>query len=221
MCGSKPKVKETAEEKALARISKERWDSYKQRYIPIENAMMKKTLDRLNKPDELIGGMANASTQMQYSALEPQVTKGLTLRGAKAGSGAFTGAVTGLVRDRTKSSAGGQISGQMYSTAMDINNLQNFVKMGQGQADASLQGYASAADFAQRQAILDAQASAAARAAVGQAIGTGVGMAYGNYSNPAPQAPAGAGLTYTPTNGTYQQPGVALVATGPKTLPGY
>jgi hypothetical protein len=222
MCGSSKKIKETPEEKTLAKISSERWESYKARYIPVENMMINRTVGKLGKEDPRISGMANTSTQMQFSGLEPKVTSGLTLRGAGPGSGAFTGAVTGLVRDRTKSSTSGQINSNILGTAQNINNLQNIVRLGQGHASGALTGLSQAANAASRQAILDAQAAAAARAAVGQAIGTAAGLTYGAYNTNQTPAPQSSGLTYSPpTNGTYSQPGVPLVATGSNTLPGY
>lgn len=179
--GDKPK--ETAEEKALAEIGLERYQDYKTRFVPVENMAIDKVLTDLNKPADVGAGWANTSTQMAFSKLEPQMTRGLTLRGAEAGSGAFTGAVTGLVRDRTKASSLSQVNAGIFKRAQDINNLESLINIGQGQANSSLSGLTDVANAANRQAIIDAQAAAAARAAVGQTVGTVAGVAYGNYAN--------------------------------------
>lgn len=185
MCGgSDPKpVPESDEERSLAEIAVERFVRYRDKYVPVENIAIDKTTDYLEDPGDFGAGQANLATQTQYSALEPKLTTGLTLRGAKAGSGAFTGGVTGLVRDRTRSSAMGQVGTDIYERAQGIHNIGQLIRLGQGQATEGLQGMTASADAASRQAIMDAQASAAARSAMRQFIGTGVGMASASYFN--------------------------------------
>lgn len=183
MCGSKDKVEETPEEIALAEIAMERWNDYKQRFIPVENQAISDVMGESETSSEFGPGMANIASQSQFSQLEPAVASGLVRRGARPGSGAFEGGMIGLGLDRTASSAQGQANALGLQRTQNLQNMQTLINMGQGQATGALSGLGDAASFANQQAILDARASAAARNAIGSAIGTGAGMYYGNMNN--------------------------------------
>lgn len=199
--GDKPK--ETAEEKALAQIGLERWQDYQQRFVPVENAAIGRVMDDINNPDMQGEGLANVSTQQAFSDLENQTTRGLTLRGARAGSGAFAGGLAGVNMDRVASSGLGQAGAYGMQRGINISNLQNLVGIGQGQATGALQGLTDVADAASRQAIMDARASAASRAALGQLVGTGAGYyfgsTYGNTPTSNGTSPSGYNTTTSPT----------------------
>lgn len=182
-CGGSNEVPETPEEIELARIAMERWSDYKTRFIPVENLAIQDVMKDVNEPSEFGPSMANLSAQMEFSRMEPQLTQGLTLRGARPGSGAFSGGLMNMNLDRTASSGLGQVNAMGLQRTQNIQNLGSLISMGQGQSTEALSGMGDIAAQAQRQAILDAQASAAARAAIGQAVGTGAGMWYGNMSN--------------------------------------
>src|SRR5689334_3666300 len=93
--GSK-KTKPTAEEKELARIAGERWEDYKKRFRPVENLAIQRAMTDLNNPNPALRHMANVSSQMEFSRVEPQITGALTNRGARVGSGAFAGGLMGI-----------------------------------------------------------------------------------------------------------------------------
>jgi len=179
-CGGSNEVPETPEEIELAKIAMERWNDYKTRFIPVENIAIKDVMDNVNQPSEFGPSMANLSSQMEFSRMEPGVTRGLTLAGAGPGSGRFSGGLMNLGLDRTASSGLGQVNAMGLQRTQNIQNMGSLISMGQGQSAEALSGMGDIAAQAQRQAILDAQASAAARAAIGQAVGTGAGMWYGN-----------------------------------------
>lgn len=176
--GDKPKA--TAEEKALAQIGLERWQDYQKRFVPVENAAIGRVMDDINNPDMQGEGLANVSTQQAFSDLERQTTTGLTLRGARAGSGAFLGGLTGVNMDRAAASGLSQVGAYGMQRGINIANLQNLIGIGQGQATGAMQGLTDVADAASRQAIMDARASAASRAALGQVIGLGAGAYFGS-----------------------------------------
>lgn len=185
MCGSSDKeVPETEEEIALAQIADERWARYKTKFRPIENIAIKDVMEENKSPSDFGANVANLSTQAEFSRMEPAIARGLTLRGARVGSGAFEGGIRGLNVDRAAATGLGQANAQGLQRTQNLQNMQSLVNLGQGQAGEALSGYGDAAAQAQREAILNAQASAAARAAVGQAVGTGAGMWYGSATRP-------------------------------------
>lgn len=177
------KPKETPEEIELANIGAERWNDYKQRYIPVENAAIGRVLSEIDDPSGRGEDMANASTQMAFSPVEEQATMGLTTRGARPGSGAFAGGVTGVGLDRVASSGQNQANAFGLQRRINVNNLQSLVDIGQRKAASGLAGLTDVADAASRQAIFDARASAAARAALGNAAGTAAGVGFGLYNS--------------------------------------
>lgn len=173
---------ETEEERELARISSERWEDYKKRFIPVENLAIKDVMKDIESPTMEGEGLANISTQNIFSDLEEQTASGLASRGARIGSGAFAGNITDVNADRTASSAGGQAAAYGLQRRANVSNLQNLVNLGQGKASSGLSGLATVADAASRQAIIDARASAASRAALGQLAGTAAGVGFGLYN---------------------------------------
>lgn len=203
MCGGSKKVKPTKEERELARIGLERWGRYKSRYVPMEDRLIKRTVNSIDNPSGQAEGMANVSTQQAFSPVEGQVTAGLTGRGARSGSGAFIGALTGLNRDRTTSSVSSQVAARGLQQRQGITNLQTLIGMGQGQAGGALEGMAGQASAANRQAIMDSRASAAARSAMLQIAGTAAGIGYGMYGSPVagatPNGNIPNGNTFQPT----------------------
>lgn len=176
-------VKETPEEQALAEIALERYNDYQQRFVPVENQTISEVMGNIEDPSNFGRDMANIATQQQFSAAEQGLASGLTARGARPGSGAFTGGLMDLNTARTASSAQGQAQATGLETSRNINNLQSLVGMGQGIATSGIQGMSTLADIANQQAIMDARAAYASRQAVGNAIGTGAGMYYGSQTN--------------------------------------
>ena len=208
-CGGSEQVPETEEEKALAEIAAERWNDYKQRFIPIENRAIDDIMQDVNTPDMFGAGMANLATQQQFAGVEQGTVAGLFKR--RAGGNALGAGIINANRDRIASSASGQANAMGLNTTRNIHNLQSMVNVGLGQAGSALSGMGDAASAAQRQAILDARASAASRAAVGQVAGTAAGLGYGYYNGPSSgnstpygtswtdSALAGGGFTDVPT----------------------
>lgn len=196
-CGGDQEVPETEEEIALAQIATERWNDYKQRFIPAENMAIADVMGEAQNPSDFGPGMANIATQQAFSSMEPGVVSGIQGRG-RGRAGLETGLLN-LNRDRIASSGLGQANAYGLQRTQNLQNLQSLINMGQGQAGSALSGLGDAASAAQQQAIMDARASAAARAAVGGAIGTAGGMWYGNQNrgrNSGPQAaPAGSSWT--------------------------
>jgi len=216
MCGSSKKIKETPEERELAKISKERWDRYKEKFIPVENKAIQQTIKDLDTPSNQGPSLANLATQSQFSKLEGQVNKGLTLRGARLGSGAMTSSLAGLNIDRAASSAGGQVGALGLQRSQSIANLQSLINMGGGYGSEGLTGLSTVADAAARQSFLDAQASAASRAALGNAVGTGVGMYAGSMYGGGYNQPVSTPPTAQPTpTSTYNTPTTRMLGMGP------
>ncbi len=186
MCGGSKGVPETPEEIELAQIASERWEDYKQKFIPVENQAISDVTKEFDNPSEFGANVANTSTQMAFSPVEASMARGLTTRGAGPGSGAFTGGIVGLNTDRAASSGLGQANAYGVQRTQNLQNMQSLINMGQGQAGSGLSGLGDAATLAQRNAFLDSRASAAARAALGQAAGAvagGVGSYYANLSS--------------------------------------
>lgn len=195
MSGGSKQVKTTPEEKELAKIAGERWEDYKKRFIPVENLAIQDVMKDVETPSQFAPSMANLATQSEFSRLEPQVAQGLMARGGNLQEG-----LIGLNADRVASSGLGQAQAYGLDRGRTIGNLQTLVGIGTGQAGGAIQGLSSAADMAQRQAIMDARAAAAARAAMGQVIGIGAGIAGGAMMNGGTEAASAAGSAWTPAS---------------------
>lgn len=187
MGAKSPEVKETPEQKELARIGKERLEFYTKNYMPLEREFISEVRGALPSMQRQARGIVNADNMQAFAPAQQQVEQALTTRGAKPGSGAFIGGTGGLASDR------GSSRGQMMADVMQATrdqqqkNFSALTAQGQGQESIGLNALSGVANIANRQAMIDAEASRAARAAVGQAVGTGLGLAAGMYKKPAPE----------------------------------
>lgn len=208
MCGGGgQQVPETPEARALAEIASQRYEQYKSRFIPIENIAINKTTGDLINPPQIAQNVANIGTQTQFSNAQPGVTANLATRGARPGSGAFGLNMAGFNTDRAVSTGLGQANASGLQRTQALQNMQNMVNIGQGQAGATLTGYGSLADAAARQSFIDAQAAAAARGAIGQTVGAGLGAYYGTANRtPGLTPPASSGGYSGPPPGAYTGP---------------
>lgn len=127
------------EEQALANISQEKWDVYKQKYVPLENEWMAQVA-KTNDPSyhNEAGGMAATEVKNQYGSQ----TKGVgdSMQGGRLGASDYL-------------NQAGDISGSVNKANLGVTknylqNEQNVIAMGQGQSTQAVQGMADVANTA-------------------------------------------------------------------------
>ena len=178
--GGSGEVKETPYDKELASLASARFGRYQQKFVPAENFVIDKATD-LQGLEKKAKDIASVDYGATFADGEQQLARGLGARGAAPSSGAFKAGVKQYGLDRGQSTASGMMD--VANQVRDINaqNLGNLVSYGQGQDAQAVQSLQRVANTANRQAILDAQASLAAKQAIGQSIGqlAGYGIGYG------------------------------------------
>lgn len=188
------RVEETPEQRAVAQIASEQYEDYITRFVPVENQAIAQALDTEGRLQQL-RGITNADFFQRFGEQQPQVMSNLAQRGLRADSGAFRSGLGGYLTDRSYALGQGLAGAELASQQDLATNAQRIVNLGQGQANQAAQGIVSAADAAQRQAIMDARSAAAARGALQQIVGTGIGLGLGAYGNAGRASPMGTGLT--------------------------
>ena len=186
--GGGDEVKETDEVKELARISQERWDRYKDVYVPLENAYMK-TVDSFDSEanrealtSSVAGGIkTDLSNQMTES--NTQMLAG----GVNPNDGAFKGISTAALTKGSAVLANAVNTANMNLGSEKINRKQGVVQMGQGQATGAVKSFADISDTAQSTAIAGAEADFNAGQSWGNLAGNVAG-AYTRYGLNSPTA---------------------------------
>lgn len=178
--GGGGEVKETAEEREIARIATEQWNDYQTRFIPVENAYMDKA--RITDEDtDFLQGEAAKAVQGEYSKAEQRLMTQFGLSGAAPGSGKFGAGMAAL--DAGRGAQLGLSVAQTGEQAKDLHaeGLQSMIAMGRGQAHNAQLGLGQNAALAAGNAINNAANRQYGRAATGQALGTAAGMAARHY----------------------------------------
>lgn len=192
MCGKKGgEVKETAEQQALARIAAERWMSYKDMYLPVEQQYFD-YVDSLETPGKAhqIEGMAATNVESAFGEAVKMDVADLTSQGVNPSSGKFQTAISDQTEARATARADNTIrSGQALQDA-HVAGKQNIVAIGNNQSGQAIAGFgdvaAQSAIEAQSDATADYRRNQGNAAAAGMAAGAG----YGAYINTAEEKTA-------------------------------
>jgi hypothetical protein len=164
--GGSNEVKETPEEKELAKIAGERWERYQDVFVPLENQYMAEVDDMGTQQamDEVTGqAVTNVMQGAEVPAVDPNRGQpGIGAALGRARAGAATKAATGL-------------------RGQHLQGMQGIVQMGQGQSASAMQGLgdvaSQAASEAQGEAFRDFNRRQSWLNLGGQVAGAG--MAYG------------------------------------------
>lgn len=200
MGGGGDEVKETAEEREMARIGVERLQRYDEVFKPIENKFIAKQMDQ--KPTrDAAGREAWMGSTVAFDNIKKRMTQtGNTGRGP--GSGAFGMAAT----DSEEAAAHGlaQVDASNVADKQNVNNLQGIISMGRGQAVDALNGMAASARDAGRKAIDRANAAGARKERYAGMAGLAAGIGTSAYMNRTPTPQSAGGLETYAYNDTPQ-----------------
>lgn len=193
--GGDAEIKETAEEREMAKIATEQWNDYQQRFLPLENRLFGEVRSTEGEYAQA-AGYTNAATSQAFDGGEERARAGLFAGGSRPGSGKFADTMSGLANDEALSGALNQVDTGQQVSNQEISGLQSLVGLGRGQTNSAQGLLASGASNAQSQAYQDARNALQNRMNVQAGIGTvaGVGAAslYGN--DPEPSRGSGFGL---------------------------
>lgn len=187
MCGGgDPEVKETPEQKELARIAVERWEKYQQMYKPVEQQYFDH-VDNLATPEasERAGGVAAVNVESAFAdAIQTDIAQMTTEgTGVDPSSGKFQSAIADHTQRKGAARAENINRSMQAVDDAHIGGLQNIVAKGNNQAGEAIAGFGDVArrssDEARSQAINDSNQSQSTAGAVGTLAGAG----YGAYRN--------------------------------------
>lgn len=174
---SDPKrLDETAEERALAEISAQRFNRYKEVFAPLEDQYIQQVMDVRNQGNyEQAGGLAAAEYQRSFQTAQDNLTNEMVQQGVDPSSGAFQGNSAALRRAQAVRQGLGVSGAKVANTDRFYKGLQGVIAMGQGQAAESIGGMADIAKTAQEKAASSAESAFQTSSAVRSGIAAGAG----------------------------------------------
>lgn len=180
MGGSKSqKVEPTEQEKELAKIGREKYLDFQQRFVPMENRLIAE-IQGLGTPQEAqrLRGAANVDVMRN----RPDV------QGIDPTSGRARGLELDSLTDLTGRDTAARQAAQIGARQRYTGGLTNMVTLGRGLEGAALKNLDSSAALGTSRAIADSQANLDAsqqtQSALGSAAGLGVGLWYGRDKTP-------------------------------------
>lgn len=168
--GSKNKIPETTEEKALAEIATEEFRRNQDVISPLVDDFIANEAV-MSDSDYAMG--ANLATSQVADKLSGQV--GQAMRGVNPNSGAASRALADIatVGGQSKAAAAADTTTGLYGA--ENQRLMNLVSMGRGQNARAVEGLNAAARGAAQRAVADANADYKRRAGMQNTIMSGVG----------------------------------------------
>jgi hypothetical protein len=164
------KVKETEQEKALAKVSKSQFARYEQVFAPFEDKWLKESRVSQGEKDLLAGHIAGNVSQA-VADRQRQLT------GVNPASGNFNAAMRGLAVGKGKALGRGLTEGNMQAENADVTALMSGIRLGRGQAIEAQAGMEDLAGMATSKAIGKAFNAQAERDATAGMVGSAMGAA--------------------------------------------
>jgi len=161
---------------ALANISADKWNNYKQTFVPVENQYMGR-VDQLNGAEQYaqVGGLAQSGVMQQYQPMLDQAQAQLEQSGAAPGSGVFTQNMAKARTTGATAAAQATFGAQQGQQDAYRAGLESVVGIGNGQSALAQGSMANLAqqsvDAAKQQTALDWGSKAALVRGVGTAGG--------------------------------------------------
>lgn len=210
MCGGGGgEIKETPEQKELARIATERWEYAQREFAPYQKMYMDKVeginTDRAFKD---VAGKAQQGYTREFGRVGQEAQRTLAAGGVDPTSGKFSTAMGGLDRDQATATADGVSRSQVTQSDRYVGGLENIVAMGQGKATSAQAGLGDVARASGQDAANAAFNSFNRRQEVRDLVGTGLGMAARGVVG------AGGKATNDEVMGSFSRPGVGAGAQG-------
>jgi hypothetical protein len=152
--GSDNEVKETAQEREIATISKEQWNQYQTRFKPFEDEWISNIKTDAGD-QELMAGQVASGVSDEYDKQAGAEQQQQFSAGMDPSSGAYKAAMSGLSRDRGADTGKAQaIAGQAVDD-QTYQGLQQAISMGRGQAAEATRDMTTLAYDATGKAISD------------------------------------------------------------------
>lgn len=179
--GSKNKVAETAQQRAMAEVATQQLADWKQRWLPLQKKVAA-DITAANEPNSFqrrrASGMATTDTAARFS----QAQGGLDA--AAANTGTFGGArqklgITSMGDDQATSSGMGKVRADSSNDDAYIAGLGAITAVGRGEKATAVNGLASSAAISGQQAQADANESLQRQAGWGSLAGSVAGTAWG------------------------------------------
>lgn len=180
MCGGggSNEVKETSEQKALAKIAAERWNYAQQEFAPYQQKYMDK-VEKINSQDQFnkVGGEVNQSYAHEFGKATDNLQTQMTAAGVDPSSGKFQTGLGDMTVNQGSATADGQNRADTTQSDRYVAGLENVVNMGQGKASSAEAGLGDVAALSGQKASRDAVAAFQNRQDNMDAVGTIGGMA--------------------------------------------
>ena len=180
--GGDNEVKDTPEQKYLAKVAAEKWNFAQKELAPLEDKYMASVdqMDSESNMSYIRGRTMQAQTQAQ-GEVQGQLEDGLGKAGVNPNSGRFQGDVNDLGLDLAESGGENLGRAQFEQDNQKVMGLQNVTAIGQGQAGRAQAGLSGLAQQSSYDAIGDAKNAFSRRSANLQLLGNiaGAGTRYG------------------------------------------
>jgi hypothetical protein len=178
--GGSTTIKDTPQQKALAKIAAQRFNLYQQYFVPLENQFIAESLAQRDPSTfDNVSAFVSAVQQPDFQRQISQIQQQQFQQGVDPTSGQFVG--------RSRELSEGQARGMGLGTAEALSGqvdryyqgLQNIIALGEGQAGTAVAGLSDVAQMAQRTGAAEAKTAFQRGQAVPTAVGTGLGLGIG------------------------------------------
>lgn len=185
MCGGgggDGRIKDTAAQKALAKIAAKRFNLYQKHFVPLEQQFMSDVF-ALRSPGafQSVEGYVNAISTPEYQAARGQLEQNMFNQGVDPSSGKFQSGSAALTKAQQRGMALGQTEALSGQTDRFYQGIQNIVALGEGQAGEAMSGLGDIGDIASRRAQEGARTAFAKGTAGQQMLGSAAGIGVGAY----------------------------------------
>ena len=185
--GGDNEVKDTPEQKYLAKVAAEKWNFAQKELAPLEDEYMASVdqMDSASNMSYIRGRTMQAQTQAQ-GEVQGQLEDGLGKAGVNPNSGRFQGGVNDLGLDLAESGGENLGRAQFEQDSQKVSGMQNITAIGQGQSGRAQAGLSGLAQQSSSDAIGDAKNAFSRRSANLQLVGNiaGAGTRYGMEGSP-------------------------------------
>lgn len=152
--GEAQPIPETEQEKALAEVTKSQWEHYKTNLRPFEDRWLADM--RTDAGDKaMVTGQTAAGIGTQFDKAQEGAERGMFAKNIDPSSGKFVGAMSGLTQEKAKAVGAGTTRAGQAVDDLTVQNLQNAVNIGRGQAVEATADMGSLAGNAQKEAIFN------------------------------------------------------------------
>jgi len=193
MCGGgdAPEIKETAQDKALADVTMEQWNRYKEVFVPIEERYMAEDMRMTPADESKIAAQVSAGVGRHVSSERDKIISGMASRGVDPTSGAGKAAVGDIGIDQGNIAGTAMARGAQAVDDQTLLNTQNAINRGRGVAEEATRDMSTLSRDATAEAIDRAYEGEEDRDAAISTAATAAGMGLAGWKNMNKGGPAG------------------------------